>query len=161
MESVTLMLTGGSTADDNAFLKDIQSRIGRAGLKDSVIFHKDFENEGRHEFFSKVSVISVPVLEGEAFGMYLLESMASGVPVVQPSLGAFPEIIGLSGGGSLFEPNTPQALAKSLEDLALHPEKLKLLSSKAREGVKKHFNTHDQASKMLGFYDQIKAKKKG
>lgn len=159
MESVKLILTGGSTADDNAFLKDINSRIDLSGIKDSVIYHKDFENGGRHEFFSKVSVISVPVLEGEAFGMYLLEAMASGVPVVQPGLGAFPEIVGLSGGGSLYEPNTPKALAKSLEELAVHPDKVKLMSRRAREGVKEHFNIHDQASKMLGFYDQIKARK--
>ena len=74
-------------------------------------FHEAFEGAGRKEFFKKVSLISVPVRNGEAFGMYLLESMASGIPVVQPSLGAFPEIISLSGGGIVYQPNTPEELS--------------------------------------------------
>ena len=62
-------------------------------------------------------MVSVPVRNGEAFGIYLLECMASGVPVVQPALGAFPEIVELAGGGVIYEANTPEALAGSLEIL--------------------------------------------
>jgi len=160
MDHVKLILTGGSTGDDHAFLKDINNKIDSAGLKEKVIFHKDFENEGRHEFFSKVSVISVPVLEGEAFGMYLLESMASGVPVIQPDLGAFPEIVGLSGGGVIYGPNEPLKLAEALEDLCMDTAKLKELSKRAREGIIQHFSIHDQASRMMRFYEQIKKNKK-
>jgi glycosyltransferase involved in cell wall biosynthesis len=160
MRNVKLMLTGGSTGDDHAFLKNLHEKIDRAGLKEEVILHKDFENEGRHEFFSKVSLISVPVLEGEAFGMYLLEAMASGVPVVQPKLGAFPEIVGLSGGGVIYHPNQPASLAETLTDLYLNQEKLKDLSERAREGIIKHFSIHDQASRMMRFYQEIKNNKK-
>ena len=156
MESVKLILTGGSTGDDHTFLKGIKHKIEMAGLSHDVEFHKDFENEGRHEFFSKVALVSVPVLEGEAFGMYLLESMASGVPVVQPKLGAFPEIIGLSKGGVVYDPNEPAELANTLEDLYVNRGKLKDLSQAAREGIIKHFSIHDQASRMMKFYEQVK-----
>ena len=159
MESVKLILTGGSTGDDHAFLKGIKLKIDRAGLTHDVEFHKDFENEGRHEFFSKVALVSVPVLEGEAFGMYLLESMASGVPVVQPKLGAFPEIVGLSKGGIVYDPNEPAELANTLEDLCVNREKLKELSLNAREGIINHFSIHDQASRMMRFYEQIQRDK--
>jgi glycosyltransferase involved in cell wall biosynthesis len=97
----------------------------------------------------------VPVLEGEAFGMYLLESMASGVPVVQPDLGAFSEIVNLSGGGIIYDQNNPQSLAEALMDLFMNPAKLNELSRQAREGVVKHFSIHDQASRMMKFYRQI------
>ena len=159
MEPVKLILTGGSTGDDQAFLKLIKNKIEQAGLKQDIIFHKDFENEGRYEFFSNVSVISVPVLEGEAFGMYLLESMASGVPVVQPNLGAFPEIVGLSGGGVIYNPNEPGRLAATLEDLCADHVKLKELSKAARDGVMQHFSIHQQASRMIQFYEKIKSNK--
>ena len=69
-------------------------------LLDQVEFHEDFEEQGLREFLEKVSVVSVPVRNGEAFGIYLLECMVSGVPVVQPALGAFPEIVELDRGGN-------------------------------------------------------------
>jgi glycosyltransferase involved in cell wall biosynthesis len=159
MGSVKLILTGGSTGDDHAFLKSIKNKIEQAGLQNDVEFHKDFENEGRHEFFKKVSVISVPVLEGEAFGMYLLESMASGIPVIQPKLGAFPEIVGLSDGGVIYDPNEPAMLADNIEDLCVDTDRLKHLSQAARDGIIKHFSIHDQAARMMRYYDQIKKNK--
>ncbi len=159
-EKVKLILTGGSTGDDQAFMKMIKNKISEAGLSEEVVFHKDFENEGRQEFFSKVSLISVPVLEGEAFGMYLLEAMASGVAVVQPALGAFPEIVGLSEGGVIYQPNIPGELAKALDDLHMNQDKLSALSKKARDGIIRHFSIHDQASRMMKFYKQVKTNKK-
>ena len=46
--------------------------------------------------------------------MFLLEAMASGVPVVQPRRGAFTEIVEKTGGGLLVAPDDPAALADGL-----------------------------------------------
>jgi len=62
-------------------------------------------------------VFSVPATYGEAFGMYILEAQAAGVPVVQPRHGAFPEVCAATGGGLLCEPNQPAALAAGLDQL--------------------------------------------
>jgi len=155
MDKLKLIITGGSTGDDDKFIHKIKNKIKNAGLKQSVEFHKDFEEEGRHDFFNKVSILSVPVLEGEAFGLYLLESMASGVPVVQPKLGAFPEIVNLAGGGVLYDPNTPEELAKALGQLLHDSSNLLKLSEEGRKGIIKHFNIHNQASNMVEIYQQI------
>ena len=154
MNKVNLVVTGGSTGDDDAFMKKMHKKIHEAGLDHSVDFHKDFE-DGRHAFFEKVSVVSVPVLEGEAFGLYLLESMASGVPIVQPELGAFPEIVEKAKGGITFRPNDPAALAKALTNLLNDPDKISLLSRRGREGVEKHYNIHDQASQTIKIYEEM------
>jgi glycosyltransferase involved in cell wall biosynthesis len=121
-----------------------------------VDFHKDFEEEGRDEFFKKISILSVPVLEGEAFGLYLIEAMASGVPVVQPALGAFPEIIEKAGGGVVYQSNTPAQLASTLADLLSDPAKLAELCKTGREGIERKFNIHQQASEIIEFYKKIK-----
>jgi glycosyltransferase involved in cell wall biosynthesis len=102
-------------------------------------------------------LISVPVRNGEAFGMYLLESMASGVPVVQPALGAFPEIISLSKGGITYQPNTPEELSKNLAQLLSDSAKMEQLSADARKGVESKFDIYDHAKAMIEIYSKILA----
>jgi glycosyltransferase involved in cell wall biosynthesis len=151
---VGLVLTGGSTGDDRKYIAEIRKKLKENNLLSQVQFHEEFEEEGLREFLDMVSVVSVPVRNGEAFGIYLLECMASGVPVVQPALGAFPEIISRTGGGLVFDPNTPEALAASLSQLLSDPEKLDILSSNGKKGVEKHFHINDQAAKMVDIYKE-------
>lgn len=153
-QDVKMVITGGSTGENDKFVKSIKLKIKQSGLVEEVEFHKDFE-EGRHEFFKKVSMISVPVLQGEAFGMYLLESMASGVPVVQPALGAFPEIVEKSGGGITYTPNTPEALSEALSNLLGNQEKLNKLSEQGRKGVEQKFNVHQEAKDVVDRYSKL------
>jgi glycosyltransferase involved in cell wall biosynthesis len=151
-EDVNLLLTGGSTGDDKKFLSDIRHRIREHGLHHQVEIHDDFEEQGLRDYLEKVAVVSVPVRNGEAFGIYLLECMASGIPVVQPALGAFPEIIELAGGGVLYKENTPEALAQALEKLLSDPEEMDRLSRTGAEGVDKHFHIDVQAERMVKVY---------
>ncbi len=92
-EDVKLIATGGSTGDDTKFNKEQKHKLKENNLLDSFEIIPDFEGNEVNDFFKRVSLVSVPVRIGEAFGMYMIESMASGVPVVQPALGAFPEIL--------------------------------------------------------------------
>ena len=67
---------------------------------------------------SRASMCSrCPTVYEEPKGLFLLEAMASGVPVVQPRRGAFPEIVQKTGGGMIVEPDDPDALADALETL--------------------------------------------
>ena len=154
-DDVRLILTGGSTGADAKYIKANRKKLTDAQLERQVDFIDDFEESGRRAFFNRVSVISVPVRNGEAFGMYLTESMASGVPVVQPPLGAFPEIVAHSGGGIIYEQNTPESLCHALSELLSDPEKLDLLSKNGRKGVEMNFNIHVQAKEMTKVYQSL------
>jgi glycosyltransferase involved in cell wall biosynthesis len=153
-EDVELVLTGGSTGDDRKFLAENKAKLKDHHLMDQVDFHEDFEEQGLRAFLEKVSVVSVPVRNGEAFGIYLLECMVSGVPVVQPALGAFPEIVELAGGGLVYEPNTPEALAEALGTLLNDPERHDKLSRNGARGVEDHFHIDIQAERMVSVYQQ-------
>ena len=52
----------------------------------------------------------------EPKGLFLLEAMACGVPVVQPGHGAFPEMLAKTSGGILVEPDDTQSLAEGLSN---------------------------------------------
>jgi len=150
---VKLILTGGYTGEDRAFIKLMKKKLQAVGLTESIEILENFADQGRKEFFSQVSVVSVPVRIGEAFGLYLLESMASGVPVVQPALGAFPEIIERSGGGWLYSPNTPEALAGQLARLLSDPDQLYRLSIAGIQGVERHFDIFTHAQELISVYE--------
>jgi len=154
-EDVKLIATGGSTGADTKYIKEIWNKLIKEKLNREVEFIEDFVETGRKAFFSKVSIVSVPVRNGEAFGMYLLESMASGVPVVQPALGAFPEIVNRSGGGIVYQPNTPEALCEALVSLLSDHEKLNSLSENARKGVEIQFNIQDHTNEMINVYQSL------
>ena len=62
----------------------------------------------------KLDVLSVPTTYREPKGLYVLEALANGVPVVQPRHGSFPELIEATGGGLLVPPGDAHALASAL-----------------------------------------------
>jgi glycosyltransferase involved in cell wall biosynthesis len=149
-----LLLTGGHTGDDTHFIAEQKRKINQAGLADQVRFLHDFSQEARNQFFDQVAVLSVPVRHGEAFGIYLTEAMAAGIPVVQPALGAFPEIVSGSGGGVIYPENTPSALAEALKNLLSDEPLLSTLSAQARQSIEQTFNIHDLSREMAGIYEQ-------
>jgi glycosyltransferase involved in cell wall biosynthesis len=152
---VRLYISGGHTGDDHQFIKMQKKKITEAGIDNDVIFLENFEDEHRHIFFERVSVLSVPVRNGEAFGIYLAEAMASGIPVVQPPAGAFPEIIETTGGGVTSSENTPQKLAEALNKVLGDKKMLQELSTRARKGVEKKLNINTQATKLLEIYQKL------
>ena len=151
--SVKLKITGGKTGDDTHFIKEQKQKIAKAGLVDSVFWVDEFEGNDRDKFFDSVRLISVPVLHGEAFGLYMLEAMASGIPMVQPDLGAFKEVIETSGGGVIYPENKPEQLAEALALLIFDDQKLQELSEAGIAGVHAHFDIHAQAKKMVAVYE--------
>lgn len=87
----------------------------------------------------------MPALYGEGFGLYLIEALAAGVPVVQPRHAAFPELVEATGGGVIAEANAV-ALAAAIESLLLDPARLQALSETGRRAVTEQF-TVDQMAK--------------
>lgn len=154
---VTLYLTGGSTGDDTEYIKAQKKKIKNAGQEEHVVFLENFETQNRHIFFERVSILSVPVRKGEAFGIYLTEAMASGIPIVQPALGAFPEIVEASGGGIIYGENTPAKLAESLHALLTDKKLLGEKSMNARGGVEEKFNIKKKAASLIEIYEKVAA----
>lgn len=155
-DDVQLVLTGGQTGDDRKFLKDVKKKIRKSGHSKSVEFHKEFEGKGRKEFFEKTSVISVPVRNGEAFGIYIAEALASGIPVLQPGLGAFPEILEMTGGGIIYGENNPGSLSSALQQLLDDTVTLEKMSREAREGAERHLDIHKLANNLVDVYEKVK-----
>jgi glycosyltransferase involved in cell wall biosynthesis len=154
-DDLKLIITGGQTGDDKPYLKQIRKSLDKSCLLSAVDFHQDFEGCGRKAFFAKASIISVPVRNGEAFGIYIAESLASGIPVVQPALGAFPEVLATTGGGIIYGENNPQALSLALKQLLDDPVRLMHLSEEARKGAEQHLSIYELAKELVEVYTGV------
>ncbi|MCF7837362.1 MAG: glycosyltransferase family 4 protein [Candidatus Marinimicrobia bacterium] len=117
-----LRVTGGRLDARTGFLRRVQARIEAAGLGAAVDFVEAYREPLRSEFLRSLSVLSVPARRPEAFGLFQIEAMACGVPVVQPRLGAYPEIVQATGGGVIYDDRSPEGLVKALHPLLTEPE---------------------------------------
>ena len=152
-ETARLRLTGGHTADDRPFLRQLHQRIAAAGATNAVDFLPDFDRRARREFLATLTALSVPMPAGEAFGLFLVEAAAAGVPVVQPRTGAFPEIVAATGGGALYEPATADALYAALLELLSNPDQWRDLAVRGRQGYLREFTDDLMARATVAAYD--------
>jgi phosphatidyl-myo-inositol alpha-mannosyltransferase len=76
----------------------------------------------------KAAVLCAPSLEGESFGMVLIEALAAGTPVVASDLPGYRAVLGGGRYGLLVPPNDPQALADALTRVLTDPALRRRLS---------------------------------
>jgi glycosyltransferase involved in cell wall biosynthesis len=153
--NLKLIVNGGMTGDDAPFLRRQLKKLEKKNIIQDVEIQHDFTTKTLHSFFKSLSVLSVPVLKGEAFGLYQIEALASGVPLVQPELGAFPEIIEATGGGVLYQPNNAEALASKLAEVLSDRAALEKMSFLGRKTVEEKFDCKKLTRKMVEVYQKV------
>ena len=94
-----LRAAGYRGADQQAYFEGIARALDGAGLGAEFEYAGAPDRAGKFAFLRTLDVFCVPSPYHEPKGLYLLEAMAAGVPVVVPSHGAFPEIINITGAG--------------------------------------------------------------
>ncbi len=151
--NLKLKVGGAKTDADEKYVKEQQAKIAAAGYEADASWAFNVTFEEKAEFLRGISLLSVPTVYGESFGMYLLEALACGVPVVQPRSGAFPEIIEATGGGVVYEPNDAKALAGAMEPLLLNVHEARALGERGRQVVLREFNVERMAAKVLSIYE--------
>lgn len=146
-------IAGGKTADDEAYIRMLRRRIRETGIEGDVEFLHNLIRPEKLDFLNSLTVFSVPAVHEEAFGMYILEALAAGVPVVQPRHGAFPEILDATGGGVLCEPDDAEDLSLALEELLLHPDRANALGQRGRSAVLERYGMEKMVDAYLKVYE--------
>jgi glycosyltransferase involved in cell wall biosynthesis len=144
-----LKIGGSCGPSDQAFVAELRRRLGASGCLGDVEFYLNLDRAAKIAFLKSLTVFSVPALYGEAFGLYLAEAMAAGVPVVQPRIAAFPEMIEASGAGELCEPGDPGSLANGLERVLRDPARRGELAAAARQAAAQLYSARRMAEETL------------
>ncbi|MFT5496737.1 MAG: glycosyltransferase involved in cell wall biosynthesis [Kiritimatiellia bacterium] len=97
--TVRLHIGGSQVNQDVKFVAGLQAKIRAAGFGDDVRVFPNMSRAEKQDFLRGLSFLCTPPRYDEAFGLYILEALASGVPVVLPDRGGFPELVNATGGG--------------------------------------------------------------
>ena len=90
------------------------------------------------------------------FGLYVIESMASGVPVVQPRHAAFSRVDRTHlVAGFMRRPGDPEALAAALGPYLLDPARVRALGEAGRKSVREQFNAEHMARETAKVYQEF------
>lgn len=156
-----LLAAGYLAAEHRAYLADVAARMRDEGLEGEFRYVGAPDRAEKIAFLQGLDVFSVPSPYAEPKGLYLLEALANGVPCVQPRHGAFPEVLGRTGGGLLFAPNDARSLAETLARLVSDREGARALGLRGAEGVREHHSVARMADRALEVYAAIAGHPKG
>ena len=137
------------------YLDGIKRDLAKAGLAEEFEYHGAVDRNGKLSFLKTLDVLSVPAPYDEPKGVFLLEAMGVGVPVVQPRRGAFTEIVEKTGGGLLVPPEDPEALADALHTLWQDRPLAERLAQRGFEGVREHYSIQRSTDRLMAVYEQV------
>jgi glycosyltransferase involved in cell wall biosynthesis len=148
MDGLQLRIAGWLNKSDSAYAKQCFDELSAADLGDDFKYLGVLERRAKLEFLSSLDLLSVPTTYREPKGLYVLEAMASGVPVVQPAHGSFPEMITSSQGGLLFDADDPDDYFEKLTQLLTDDTLRARLGEQGRQFVFEHRNARRMSEAM-------------
>ena len=119
----------------------IEDLAARMQLSSFVRFAGRVASADLDSVFARGSIVVVPSLGGEVFGLVLAESMSRGLPVVASNLGSFAEVLG--DAGLMFHLGDAKDLARQIARLLEDSEFASALGESARRRISdRYLATH-------------------
>jgi glycosyltransferase involved in cell wall biosynthesis len=112
---------------------ELQAR--RLGIENDLVWLGHVEDPAEYRrVFRRATLFTFPS-EWEAFGLVLLEAMASGVPIIATAVGGVPEVLDGGRAGRLVPYGDPDLLAAGIRDLLGSPDRSAELVAVGRRRV--------------------------
>ena len=153
-DNVQLHVAGYLGKKDEPYLEELVNQIQTWGLSDSFVHHGEVTRTQKINFLNRLHVFSVPTVYRESKGLSIIESLANGVPVVQPRHGTFPEMIDATDGGILIEPESPESVATGIIELLNDTERREYHGETGKINVHQKFSDTIIAEQLLKVFEK-------
>ena len=147
----------GSWGDEGLeYIERQRARVAQAGADPELLaVHVHATRAEKLAFLRRIDCLCVPTRYEEPKGLYVLEALAAGVPVVLPAHGAFPELIGALGGGLLVPPDDLEGAVRAVAGLLRDGARRAELGARGRRAVLQHRSSDAMARATLRVYDAL------
>jgi glycosyltransferase involved in cell wall biosynthesis len=152
---VRLHVAGYLPPQHRHYLRDVERQLRGWGLAGDYRYAGEVTREEKIAFLAGLDLLAVGTVYPEPKGLYVLEALANGVPVVAPRHGAFPELLADTGGGVLVAPGDPAALAAALGELLRDPGRRERLGRAGQEAVHARYGDEAMAAATLALYQGL------
>jgi glycosyltransferase involved in cell wall biosynthesis len=149
-----LHVSGWLGDSNRPYFEGIRKKMAEWGLVGDFAHTESPDHASKVRFLQGLDVLSVPTTYREPKGLYVLEALANGVPVVQPRHGSFPELVEATDGGLLVNPDDPEDLARGLQLLLADQAHREELGRKGKEAVHGRFHAARMARETVAVYQQ-------
>ncbi|MCS7230370.1 MAG: glycosyltransferase family 4 protein [Candidatus Kryptonium sp.] len=149
IKNVKLLIVGEPTVGELNYAKKLQELEKELGIEDKTVwtgFRRDI-----NDILCGVDIFVAPS-HAEAFGLSLVEAMATELPVVATKSAGFLDIISDGENGLFFEKGNYQDLAEKIKFLINNQELAKQLGKKARETAREKFSFEKYISEIENLY---------
>jgi glycosyltransferase involved in cell wall biosynthesis len=130
--------------DADYFEKEIKPHIDG----NHVEFIGEVGSKEKNEFLRNAYALLAPIQWREPFGLFLVEAMATGTPVVVTNMGAAPELVGHGETGFVVG-NAPSEFVSALRDIP------SISRHACRKRVEQYFSMDAMAQGYLNVYNKI------
>ena len=129
----------------------------RLGLGERVHFTGDVSDADQRALYQAADVYVLPATHrSEAFGVALVEAMASGAPVITTEIGTGTSYVNQHGvTGLVTPPNDPTALAQAIRDLLDDPVRRRQMGNAARVRAQSEFDRETMLARVEAVYRDV------
>ena len=152
LDGCRLEVAGYLAPEHEAYLEAIVRQVREWGLEREMRYRGVLDRQRKIEFLRSFDVLAVPAVYDEPKGLALIEAMACGVPVIVPNRGTPAELVGVTGGGLLVEPDAVESLASGLLKIRTEPELGRELGQRGAAGVREYYSSTAMADRALAVY---------
>jgi glycosyltransferase involved in cell wall biosynthesis len=124
----------------------------RLGVADRVRFTGWLPGEQLAREFAEASVVAIPSVWPEPFGLVGIEAFAAGRPVVASLTGGIGDWLEDGVNGLGVKPGDTRALARALAQLLADPERQRSMGAAGREAVAARFTPEHHVAALLDAY---------
>lgn len=150
IQDATLVMVG--TGEMLPFLR-AQAKL--LGIEERVIFTGYVNEEKLCEIYRMADVFVSPSITSEAFGIVILEAMASGVPVIVSDTGGVREVVAENDVGVLVPPENELELRKALKMILKSQNLRDYYGDRGREVAERKYSWRIISSRIEETYNEV------